>query len=29
MNFVTLEKICQALECNPCDVLKFKKRGSN
>jgi putative transcriptional regulator len=29
INFVTLEKICQALECNPCDVLKFKKRDSN
>ncbi len=29
INFVTLEKICQALECNPCDVLKLEKRNSN
>ena len=30
INFVTLEKICQALECEPGDVLKFnseKKSG--
>lgn len=29
INFVTLEKICQALECEPGDVLKLgnKKRG--
>lgn len=24
INFVTLEKICQALECEPGDVLKLK-----
>lgn len=24
INFVTLEKICQALECEPGDVLRFK-----
>ena len=32
INFVTLEKICQALECEPGDILKLgskKKRISN
>jgi putative transcriptional regulator len=31
INFITLEKICQALECEPGDVLKLraeKKHGS-
>ena len=26
INFVTLEKICQALECQPGDVLRFEKK---
>jgi putative transcriptional regulator len=29
INFVTLEKICQALECKPGDILKLEKRNSN
>ena len=29
INFITLEKICQALECEPGDILKLEKRNSN
>ena len=29
INFVTLEKICQALECQPGDVLKFGDENNN
>lgn len=28
INFVTLEKICQALECQPGDVLKISNEAS-
>ncbi|HRH44011.1 MAG TPA: helix-turn-helix domain-containing protein [Pyrinomonadaceae bacterium] len=26
INFVTLEKLCQALECEPSDILKLKQK---
>jgi DNA-binding Xre family transcriptional regulator len=29
INFATLEKICQALECEPGDIMKLEKRNSN
>jgi Predicted transcriptional regulator len=29
LNFDTLEKICQALECQPGDVLELKQIGTN
>ena len=29
LNFDTLEKICQALECQPGDVLELKQLGTN
>lgn len=29
INFVTLEKICNALECEPGDILKFESEKKN